>query len=180
MLGVLLASVSGMLIYGGVYRTAARLNMEKDGQRQGSAQSQNSNRQNSREDHEDLERKGYQGGVERGSGQSGDSFSKQSGNINLSGEAMAVTTDFLKIKSASGAEIVIENRAWAYAQEQGFTAHVGDLLELTGFFDGNGVFEVSWIANRTLDNEVQIRDEGGRPYWAGGNGWRGGQGGKAG
>ena len=37
-LGLLLASVSGALIYGGVYRTAARLNVEREGiegQRQG-------------------------------------------------------------------------------------------------------------------------------------------------
>jgi len=182
-LGVLMASILGALIYGGVYRTAARLNVESkglEGQRQGLAQSQQSSRQNNREDREDQGEGGYQGGAERGSAQSGDYLPVQAEDINLRGSVTAVTADLLQVKDTYGSEIVIENRAWWYAQELGFFANVGDQLELTGFYDDNGVFEVSWIANLTLGSEVQIRDEGGRPNWAGGNGGRGGQGGRAG
>lgn len=183
-LGVLLISVSGALIYGGVYRTAARLNVEKEGiegQRQGFSQSQQSNRQNDR----DEQGGGYQGGgnqssAERGSTQSGEYLPVQTEEIYLLGTVLSVTADQLQMKDGSGTEIVIENRAWWYAQEQGFSANAGDQLELTGFHDDNGVFEVAWIANLTLGSEVQIRDVSGRPNWSGGNGGQGRQGGRTG
>lgn len=148
-----------------------------EGQQPSFAQSQQSSRQNNREDREEQGGGGYQGGAERGSAQSDDFLPVQTADINLSGDVMAVTTDLLLVMNTSGKEIVIENRAWWYAQEQGFFADVGDQVELAGFYDNNGVFEVSWIANRALGSEVQIRDAGGRPNWAGGNGGRGGQGG---
>ena len=159
------------------------MNPERDGfqgQRQGFSPSQQSNRQNSQADREEQDEGGYQGGAGRGSARSGDFFPVQTEVINLSGEVITVTPDFLQVRDSSGSDIMIENRAWWYAQEQGFFANVGDQLELVGFYDDHGVLEVSWIANRTLSSEVQIRDDGDRPYWAGGNGGRGGQGGRAG
>ena len=186
-LGLLLASVSGALIYGGVYRTAARLNVEREGiegQRQGFSQSQQSNRQNDRDDRDQkgggYQGGGYQGGAERGLAQSGEFLPEQAEEINLRGIVLSVTSDLLQVRDSTGTEIVIENRAWWYAQEQGFFASVGDQLDLAGFYDENGVFEVSWIANLTLGSEVQIRDVSGRPNWAEGNGSQGRQGGRAG
>lgn len=187
MLGVVLTSVSGALIYGGVYRTAARLNVEGEGiegQRQDFSQSQQSNRQNDRNERDEqgggYQRGGYQGGTERGSAQSGEYFPEQIEEINLRGYVLSMTADLLQVSDSTGTEVVIENRAWWYAQEQGFSANVGDELELTGFYDENGVFEVSRIANLTLGSEVLIRDVSGRPNWAGGNGGKGRQGGRTG
>jgi hypothetical protein len=71
-----------------------------------------------------------------------------------------------------GQEVVVEGRAWRFAQELGFTAQVDDQVTLTGFYE-DGEFKVSQIDDATNGETVLIRDETGRPMWAG----RGGRGG---
>jgi hypothetical protein len=61
----------------------------------------------------------------------------------------------------------VANRAWRYAQEQGFTPQQSDPIRLTGFYESDDHFEVSLIENLGGGESIQIRDENGRPMWAG-------------
>jgi hypothetical protein len=44
---------------------------------------------------------------------------------------------------------------------------VGDAVELEGFLE-NDEFEISYLANLTSGESLQIRDDSGRPLWSGG------------
>lgn len=91
----------------------------------------------------------------------------------LTGTVASVNENALTVKPTDGAHLVIENRPWWFAQEQKFTAQVGDQIKVTGFWY-DGTFEVSHIENVTTGKTVQLRDEYGRPGWSGGRGRRGG------
>jgi hypothetical protein len=92
----------------------------------------------------------------------------------LTAQGMVVSADSgaLVVALAGGDELTIDGRTWSYAQEQGFRADPGDVVTLVGF-DEDGDFEVGQIGNDTTGQLVQIREETGRPLWAGG-GRRGG------
>ena len=70
----------------------------------------------------------------------------------------------LQVKS-----ITVEGRPWRFALEQGFTASVGDKVILAGFYDVD-IFEVGQLANATSDLAIYIREDSGRPLWAGSGG----------
>lgn len=90
----------------------------------------------------------------------------------LEGSVTTVDGSALVVETTDGEELVMDGRTWSFAQDLGFWAQVGDKVTLRGFYDGEE-FEVGGIANETQSLEVQIRDESGRPLWAGG-GRRGG------
>ena len=90
----------------------------------------------------------------------------------VSGAVVSVDQYAMTVKLADGAQVVVENRPWLFAQEQKFTAKVGDQVKLTGF-SSDGTFETSKIENTTTGKTVQLRDESGRPGWSG-RGQRGG------
>jgi len=46
-------------------------------------------------------------------------------------------------------------------------AQAGDQVTLTGFYEGD-TFEAAQISNATSGEAVSIRDDAGRPLWAGG------------
>jgi hypothetical protein len=83
-----------------------------------------------------------------------------------SGVVMAVSNDALTISINDGESIIIEGRAWSYAQEQGFAIRPGDLVQLEGFYEEDE-FKVSWMENMTTDDSLILRDANGRPSWAG-------------
>jgi hypothetical protein len=91
--------------------------------------------------------------------------------LTLQGSVTAVDADTLVVQTGSG-EVIIENRPWWTAQEQSFSAQVGDQVTLVGFYEDEE-FEVGQIRNDTTGQTVSIRDESGRPLWAG-RGRRGG------
>jgi hypothetical protein len=103
------------------------------------------------------------------------------GWVTVQGTVSAVDGNVLVVQQTSdGQEFVVENRAWWFAQEQGFSAKVGDQVTLRGFYEdedpltGSGQhFEVGRIDNASNDQIVIIREENGRPFWAG-RGRRGG------
>jgi hypothetical protein len=110
------------------------------------------------------------------------------GWLQLQGTVASVDGDALVLKATSGEEIVVEGRPWQFAQEQGCSAQAGDQMTLTGFYEegepstGLGQssvypagqhFEVSRIENISSGQVILIRDEDGRPLWAG-RGRRGG------
>jgi hypothetical protein len=92
--------------------------------------------------------------------------------LELHGTVLSVDDSSLVVETATGEEVAVENRAWWFAQEEGFSAQAGDQVTLLGFHEGDG-FEAGGITNDTNGESVLIREESGRPLWAGG-GRRGG------
>jgi hypothetical protein len=105
--------------------------------------------------------------------QTGTGQAQVEGWIQLLGTVVSVDADALVIQTTSGEQIVVENRPWWFAQEQGFSARAGDEVTLTGFYEGEDSstgsgqgFEVGRIDDATNGQTVTIRDENGRPMWA--------------
>lgn len=91
--------------------------------------------------------------------------------LTVSGAVVRMDADALVVQTAED-EVTVENRPWWFAQELGFSAQAGDQVTLTGFCE-NGEFKVGRIDDTTTGQTVHIRDENGRPGWAG-RGRRGG------
>ncbi len=85
--------------------------------------------------------------------------------ISLQGEVVSVNEDELILNTA-GEELTIEGRAWRYAQDQQFTSGAGHSLQVSGFYD-NQNFEIIQMTDLTGGQSVTVRDENGRPLWAG-------------
>jgi hypothetical protein len=92
--------------------------------------------------------------------------------LTLQGTVVSVDADVLVVQTVSGEQVTMENRPWWFAQEQGFSAQVGDQVTLIGFYE-NDSFEVGQIDDISKGQTVLVRDEDGRPLWAG-RGRRGG------
>jgi hypothetical protein len=92
--------------------------------------------------------------------------------ITLEGIVDSVDEASVTVLTADGDVVTVENRPWAFAQEEGFSVESGDQVRLTGFYE-DGELEVGAIDNLTAGTSVQMREEGGRPLWAG-RGRRGG------
>ena len=92
--------------------------------------------------------------------------------VTLQGTIVSVDQNALVAETGAGEQVVIENRPWLFAQEQGFSAQAGDEVTLTGFYEGDA-FEVGQITDTTNGKTVSLRDQDGRPGWAG-RGRRGG------
>jgi hypothetical protein len=84
----------------------------------------------------------------------------------IEGTVASVDENTLVVQTAADTQVRVENRAWWFAQEQGFSAQSGDQVTLTGFYDGADL-TVGRIENATSNQTVLIRDETGRPLWAG-------------
>ena len=84
-----------------------------------------------------------------------------------SGVVAEVSDDALIIETNDGEMIIVEGRAWSYAQEQGFAIQQGDLVQFEGFYE-DGEFKVSQIENVSTGESLVLRDASGRPSWAGG------------
>jgi hypothetical protein len=87
----------------------------------------------------------------------------------LSGEVTSAAADLVIVTTPSGEAVEIGGRPWSFAQEVGFSVQPEDQLALSGFYE-NGVFEVAAIDDFTSGASIQVRDEVGRPLWAGGRG----------
>jgi hypothetical protein len=86
--------------------------------------------------------------------------------LTLEGTVVSVDENALVVETSAGEQVVIENRPWLFAQEQGFLAQAGDEVTLTGFYEGDA-FEVGQISDTTNGKTVSLRDQDGRPGWAG-------------
>lgn len=84
----------------------------------------------------------------------------------VSGAVLSIDDTQMTLQTESG-DLVITDRPWSYALEAGFTAQVGDQITAYGFYEGE-TFEVGQLTNG--DRVVSIREETGRPLWAGGRG----------
>lgn len=170
-LSVVVLGISAGLVYGGVYRTIARMETEEkvnqsernlsNSQRKSEegTQGQGENRTSSSN--------GQQGGKNRSESDHVASEEESKGMVSFTGTVTQVNEDLLVILSEKGNEIVIENRAWWFATDAGFSAGIGDSITLNGFYEAVDKYEVSYIENLTKGVEVQIREGSGRQLWAG-------------
>lgn len=86
--------------------------------------------------------------------------------IALDGNTLTVDTDSSPVDVHLGPE-------W-YWESAGIDISDGDTVEITGFYEGDE-FEVAHVKNISGGEAVSLRDETGRPQWAGrGNGRSGG------
>ena len=215
-LGVLLAGVSGALIFGAINRTNLILNKESgttvarsseinqgNGNRENGQfanqseqdervrQYKNADQSNSdvnnrnagnnepRIEGQQTSSQGYRGG--NGNGQGNVSQDKAGNGV---GEAELTDKDWLTLEGtvvnfdsetlvtnlSTGNELLVEGRAWSFAQESSFSTSVGNELRLSGFYEGED-FEVGSIEDLTSGQTVLLRDENGRPMWAGNGRW---------
>ncbi len=88
-------------------------------------------------------------------------------------EGTVISSDdvMIVVETIDDTQIVIEGRALAFMQEVGYTTMVGNNLLINGFYE-DGEFKVATIDDLTTGDSIVIRDENGRPGWAG-NGWGG-------
>ncbi len=125
---------------------------------------------------QDLPNHGQQNGGQ-GQGQSklagvGDERDDDQEWFSLRGSVSQAAVDTLTITTADGSDVDISGKAWAFAQGLGFSPTAGDHLQLLGFYDTPDRMEISELVNLTNYERVVLRDESGRPMWAG---WRRGR-----
>ena len=87
----------------------------------------------------------------------------------LDSEVVDVGEQALLVTFGDRQTMDITGRAWSFAREMGFLAQPGDQLRVTGFYESEDHLEVSQMENLTSGAMVTLRDENGRPMWAG---WR--------
>ncbi len=90
--------------------------------------------------------------------------------ISLTGVVSSLDAGSLWIETDEGENLEFTRRVWRFIQESGLEIAVGDQVELDGFYEGDE-FEVSAIQNLTTNENLQVREESGRPLWSGGAGY---------
>lgn len=90
--------------------------------------------------------------------------------LTLEGSVITMDSDELIVSLIDGSELLLDGRAWSFAQESGFTTSIGNSLQLNGFYDGDD-FEVGSINDLSSGESILLRDESGRPLWAGNGRW---------
>lgn len=169
-LGTVIAGLVGALVFGAVNRTTA-LAGAGEGSGGGRGQGARYAQQDSgRGPAAGAQLTGQRGG--RGQGGAGLGDGTGTGQavveewVTLEGTVTGVDADALTVKAANGETVTVENRAWTYAQSQGFSAQNGDKVTVVGFYE-DGTLEVGKITDQTNGQQVSLRDENGRPLWAG-------------
>ncbi len=193
--GTLVAALSGVLIVGAINRTEAK---SEQVARDQEAHSSPLAREESRDLWQQSQGQQGQGNrsayaetdtlesVSRGGGQ-GRFSEESSGNwledTSRGGEGSATVDEWLEVVGTvvsmneeelvlqlqDGQEMVIECKSWTYALELGFTTEIGNELKLYGFYEGEE-FEVGGFEDLTTQLLTMVREESGRPFWAGGSG----------
>ncbi len=117
---------------------------------------------------------GSWGGQRRGGGgmSSGGSIASHSvvetaSWIIVEGSVVSADVEALVVSTADGETVVIEGRAWRFAQEMGYTARINAPITVVGFYE-DGEFKVVQISGNAGEVPLQLREPGGRPVWAGG------------
>ena len=85
----------------------------------------------------------------------------------LAGFVTSLDDESLWIDVDQEGDLEITGRAWSFILDAGLIFSIGDELELEGFFE-DGEFEVSYLVNLTSQENLQIREDSGRPLWSGG------------
>ena len=87
--------------------------------------------------------------------------------LTVQGTVVSVDASALTVELDAGELLAVEGRAWRFAQEQGFSVQAGDEVRIVGF-DEDGEFKPGQIENITTQTSLLVREESGRPLWAGG------------
>lgn len=197
--GIVIAGITGVLIFGGVNRTMAQ-SSKAEPLANSLLQQREESRLNIRE--ELLEQKNLgtglgNGGVGLGKGMEGtDPNATGNGNghgagdedrvrlndgtpdgdgvpnaavgewIVIEGVVTAMDADTLQVTTSDGQVILVENRAWWYAQELGTDLKIGDAVSLVGFYE-DADFQAGIITNLNSGQSVSLRNESGQPLWSG-------------
>jgi hypothetical protein len=153
-LGGLLIALIGVLVVGGINRTAAR-------------STDTGSTQHGQTTHDVVAQRGGRNstGGNQGSAEAVGEASVTEWQT-VSGSVSSVDASHLEIVLNDGSSVEVGGRAWQLAAAQNFTANAGDIVTLHGF-DENGVFQVSQIDNQSNGQTVRLRDTTGRPMWAG-------------
>ena len=189
LVGSLVAALAGVLIVGAINRTGAK---SEQSARRLDADSGAINRGDSREQWRGQQGQGSRPALAETDLRSNDSnrgslgrFSEapNSGKLETAvggGEGLASVHEWLEVvgtvvaadeeklvlRLQSGQEMVIECRSWSFAQEMGFTTEIGHEVRLYGF-DEEGEFEIAGFEDLTSQLITMVREENGRPLWAG-------------
>ncbi len=86
--------------------------------------------------------------------------------LTVAGTVTVANTDEMVVQLDGDGEVVLDGRAWRFLQEEGFQAQAGQRLSLTGFYE-EGDFEVGAVQDLSSGQSLSVRDENGRPLWAG-------------
>lgn len=85
----------------------------------------------------------------------------------VEGTISTLTSREMVVETSDGQQVLVSRRPWRFALEHGFSALTGDQVELDGFYK-EGEYEVAAITNLTTGQIVRLRDEAGHPLWASG------------
>lgn len=178
LVGTLFVGFIGALVAGAVIRTADRANKgEEVSDRPGRAQSEftaqgNDGRWQAGEEEAVAGNNGRGQGGNRSDEREltddalGVGLAEVDEWITLEGTVNSVDETSMSVRTTEGNIVTVENRPWSFAQEEGFSVEPGDQVRLTGFYE-DGELEVGAIDNLTSGTQVQMREESGRPLWAG-------------
>ena len=173
----LYAALVGILIFGAVNRTAAKIDQDsshlvQSGVGAGEGQARGGSGNN-----------GQSGGAGKngqagGSGKNGQtngsgdelqqSILEEHDWLVLSGTIVEFNSDSFWVQSENSGNLEISGRAWRFAQDSGYLPAVGNEVKLNGFYE-NGEFEVSTIEDLTSGQTILLREDTGRPLWSGGS-----------
>ena len=175
------AGLIGLIIYGAILRTNAKLEDEAPERAANQSQSEGGNRGQAGKETNESETEHESEPLESlatpdsaadlaittSSNSSLESFVGDSAHewVTLTGIVASVTTKTLTVTLEDGQSLLIERRPWRFAQENGFTTAPGNQLEIIGFYE-DGLFQVAQIHDLTADLLVRLRDETGHPLWA--------------
>jgi hypothetical protein len=165
-LGTLLTGLIALLVAGGINRTVAKTEagVEHRGQAERTEETGAGKNGGSR---------GSSLGAESGDADCSGSSSGGGGRaevdawLELAATAVEVGDHEVLVELKTGETLSITGRPWRFALENSFAAAPGDQLTLTGFYEAEE-FEVGTIANESSGQSIRIREESGRPMWAGG------------
>jgi hypothetical protein len=193
--GTLVAALSGVLVVGAINRTDAkseqvaqehevnsgRLAREEDREpiQQGQGQQGQGNRAAYAETDtlESVSRGGGQGRLSEGFSGNWQENTSRGGEgsayvdewLEVVGTVVSMNEEELVLQLQDGQEMVVECKSWTYALELGFTTEIGHELKLYGFYEGEEL-EIGGFEDLTTQLLTMVREESGRPFWAGGSG----------
>ncbi|MFN2147850.1 MAG: hypothetical protein ACK2T2_05615 [Anaerolineales bacterium] len=84
----------------------------------------------------------------------------------IDGTVLHVDDASLTLILPEGEQLTIDGRSWSYAVGSGFTTAANHVVSLTGF-DEDGEFKVISMTDLDTLVTISLREESGRPLWAG-------------
>jgi hypothetical protein len=175
------AALIGLIIFGAILRTNAKLEDETPTGEANQSQSEGGNRGQAGREANESEAE-HESELEENlttpaatadiliTTSSGDDLETFTGDSEhewgtLTGIVASVTTKTLTVTLDDGQTQLIERRPWRFAQENNFTTSPGNQIEIIGFYE-DSLFQAAQLHDLTTDLLVRLRDETGHPLWA--------------